>query len=167
MKRTDYEPVPLSPSGEGPGMGAVGMRDAGLTGPTPTPPLKRRGYGARFLLMVASMGIVGAAAVAQGPPPAPKPETLSSRPGATGGEALYLQHCAMCHGPNGMGTGLLGRRVQPALLEERDNLPAQYVILAARQGIGNMPAIPRGEVSDADLKQIADYLAAGPHEVNQ
>jgi len=37
------------------------------------------------------------------------------------------------------------------------------VILAARQGIGNMPAIPRGEVSDEELQQIADYLAAGPH----
>jgi mono/diheme cytochrome c family protein len=114
-------------------------------------------------LFIAAFLLAGAAAVAQGPPPAPKPETLSSRPAATGGEALYLQHCAMCHGPNGMGTGLLDRRVQPALLEARDNLPAQYVILAARQGIGNMPAIPRGEVSDEDKKQIADYLAAGPH----
>lgn len=118
-------------------------------------------------LLIAASLLAGAAAVAQGPPPAPKPETLSSRPGATGGEALYLQHCAMCHGPNGMGTGLLDRRVKPALLEARDNLPAQYVILAARQGVGNMPAIPRGEVSDADLKQIADYLAAGPHGAGQ
>ena len=110
----------------------------------------------------------GAAQPAQapqgGPPPAPKPVTLSSRPGASGGEAQYLEHCSSCHGPNGMGTGLLGRRVQPALLELRDNLPAQYVILAARQGVGNMPPIPRGEVSDAEMQAIADYLAAGPHE---
>lgn len=110
----------------------------------------------------------GAAQPAQAPqgvpPPAPKPVTLSSRPGAGGGEAQYLEHCSSCHGPNGMGTGLLGRRVQPALLEARDNLPAQYVILAARQGVGNMPPIPRGEVSDAELQAIAEYLAAGPHE---
>ena len=26
-------------------------------------------------------------------------------------------------------------------------------------GIGNMPAIPRGEASDAQLKQIVDYLS--------
>jgi len=118
-------------------------------------------------LLIAALMLAGGAAVAQGPPPAPKPETKSSRPNATGGEALYLEHCASCHGPNGMGTGLLGRRIQPALLEARDNLPAAYVIAAARNGIGNMPAIPRGEVSDDELRQIAEYLAAGPHGAAQ
>jgi mono/diheme cytochrome c family protein len=112
-------------------------------------------------------GPPAAAPAAGGPPPAPKPITLASRPGASGGEALYLEHCMSCHGPNGMGTGLLGRRLDTALLEARDNLAAQYVIVAARQGIGNMPPIPRGEVSDAELQAIADYLAAGPHEVAQ
>lgn len=106
----------------------------------------------------------GAAAQPAGPPPGmPKPETAASRPNATGGEALYLQHCAMCHGPNGMGTGLLGRRMDTPLLEKRAGLPARYVITAARNGIGNMPPIPRGEVSDAELQAIAAYLAAGPH----
>ena len=118
-------------------------------------------------VLFAALLLAGGAAIAQGPPPAPKPETRTSRPAATGGEALYLEHCASCHAPNGMGTGLLARRVQPPLLEARDNLPAQYVVIAARQGIGNMPAIPRGEVSDAELRQIADYLAAGPHEAAQ
>jgi len=113
-------------------------------------------------LVLAAALLAAGAAIAQGPPPAPKPETRSSRPNATGGEALYLEHCAMCHGPNGMGTGLLGRRVQPALLEQRRNLTAPFVIAAARSGIGNMPAIPRGEVSDADLKAIGDYLATAP-----
>ena len=114
-------------------------------------------------LLIAALLLAGGAAIGQGPPPAPKPTTLASRPGASGGEALYVEHCIHCHGPNGMGTGLLARRVEPALLEARDNLPAQYVIVAARQGIGNMPPIPRGEVSDAELRAIADYLAAGPH----
>ena len=118
-------------------------------------------------VLIAALLLAGGAAIAQGPPPAPKPITLAARPGATGGEALYVEHCISCHGPNGMGTGLLGRRVQPALLEARGNLPAAYVVLAARQGIRNMPAIPRGEVSDDELKAIAEYLAAGPHEVAQ
>jgi mono/diheme cytochrome c family protein len=113
-------------------------------------------------IAIAALAALGFAsvAVAQG---MPKPTTIVDRPNATGGEKLFVEHCAMCHGPNGMGTGLLGRRIQPALLELRANLPAAYVISAARRGIGNMPAIPRGEVGDADLKAIADYLAAGPH----
>ena len=100
-----------------------------------------------------------------GPPPMPQPLTLAQRPSATGGEALYIQHCASCHGPNGMGTGLLDRVREVALLEARDNLTEQFVIVAARQGIGNMPAIPRGEVTDPEMLAIAEYLAAGPHEV--
>jgi len=113
------------------------------------------------LIALGTLGIAGMA-VAQG---MPKPTTLVDRPNATGGEKLFVEHCVMCHGPNGMGTGLLARRVQPALLEQRNNLAAAYVITAARRGIGNMPPIPRGEVSDAEMKQIADYLAAGPHGV--
>ena len=126
---------------------------------------------ALFVTAIASGAVVAQgqqtdAAPAQpppGPPPMPKPVTLVDRPNATGGEALYVEFCAMCHAPNGMGHGLLGRRVDTPDLEKRGNLPAQYVVLAARQGIGNMPAIPRGEVSDAELQAIADYLAAGPH----
>jgi len=96
-------------------------------------------------------------------PGMPQPLTLAQRPNATGGEALYVEHCASCHGPVGMGTGLLDRRLDVAMLEARDNLTAQYVMLVGRRGIGNMPAIPRGEVSDEQLQAIADYLAAGPH----
>lgn len=106
-----------------------------------------------------------AAAAQAGPPPMPQPVTLAKRPGATGGEALYVEYCAMCHTANGMGTGLLARSVDTPILEERDNLAAAYVVVAARNGIGNMPAVPRGELSDEDLQAIAEYLAAGPHEV--
>ncbi|MFB0612725.1 c-type cytochrome [Aurantiacibacter poecillastricola] len=108
-----------------------------------------------------------AAETQAGPPPMPQPLTLNKRPEAIGGEALYVEYCAMCHGPNGMGTGLLGRARDVALLEARGDLAAPFVMIAARQGIGNMPAIPRGELSDEDLQAIADYLAAGPHEVAQ
>ena len=111
------------------------------------------------LLALAALGVAGVA-MAQG---MPKPTTLVDRPNATGGEKLYVEHCVMCHGPNGMGTGLLARRTDVPLLEKRKGLGAKYVILAARTGIGNMPAITRGELSDADLQAIADYLAAGPH----
>jgi len=100
-------------------------------------------------------------APAKGPPPMPAPITLASRPDAGPGERLFLEKCAMCHGPGGMGTGLLARRVEEPLLEKRKDLTADYVTQAARMGIGNMPAIPRGEVSDAQMAQIAGYLAPG------
>jgi hypothetical protein len=45
-----------------------------------------------------------------------------------------------------------------ARLEARTDLTADYITLAARQGIGNMPRISRAEVSDAQLARIALYL---------
>ncbi len=104
---------------------------------------------------------------AGGPPPMPQPVTLADRPEAAGGEKLFVEHCIMCHGAVGMGTGLLARRVQVAQLEDRGDLQADYVIQAVRMGIGNMPAIPRGEITDGELEQIAQYLAAGPHTPDQ
>jgi mono/diheme cytochrome c family protein len=58
-----------------------------------------------------------------------------------------------------MGTGLLARRTEQPLLEKRQDLTADFVTQAVRAGIGNMPAIPRGEVSDAQMAAIAAYLA--------
>jgi mono/diheme cytochrome c family protein len=79
------------------------------------------------------------------------------------GRQLFHQKCAMCHGPVGMGTGLLARRMKPevAQLEARDDLSAAYVERAARIGILNMPPITRGDVSDAQLASIAQYLSKG------
>ena len=115
--------------------------------------------------LAAAQSAEGEAPRAAPPPAMPQPVTLAQRPGASGGEALFIEHCNVCHGAVGMGTGLLARAGRPEpMLEKRGNLPAQFVIVAARQGIGNMPAIPRGEVTDAEMQAIADYLAAGPHE---
>jgi mono/diheme cytochrome c family protein len=79
------------------------------------------------------------------------------------GKQLFQQKCAMCHGPVGMGTGLLARRMKPevAQLEKRDDLSAAYVERAARIGILNMPPITRGDVTDAQLTSIAQYLSKG------
>ncbi len=76
------------------------------------------------------------------------------------GQQLFAHKCAMCHGPVGMGTGLLARRMKPeiAQLDKREDLSAAYVERAARVGILNMPPITRGDVSDAQLGLIARYL---------
>ena len=121
-----------------------------------------------FMIVLAALSAASAQPADQGkpapaagppsPPSPPSPLTLSARPNAKGGERFYVQYCGMCHGKGGMGTGLLARRTDHPLLEERNDLTVDYVIQAARTGIGNMPPIPRGEVSDADIKQIAAYL---------
>jgi cytochrome c5 len=88
---------------------------------------------------------------------------MQDRSSDTPDEALYVEKCSMCHRQMGMGTVVLARRMDPkiAILEDRPNLPAVFVTTVVRQGIGNMPAISRGEVSDDELARIADYLAAG------
>lgn len=100
------------------------------------------------LLMLAAMS--GAAHAADAPP----------APGA----AEFAELCGMCHQAGGMGTGILSRRPGDAskgLLEARNDLSAAVVKVVVRHGIGNMPRISRGEVSDAQLESIARYLAKG------
>jgi len=77
------------------------------------------------------------------------------------GKAVFGEKCGMCHRADGMGTGLLARRVDPkvAELEKRADLTTDYVRVAVRTGIGNMPWLSRGEVSDRQLDAIAAYLA--------
>ncbi len=98
-----------------------------------------------FAFSIAVVAVVTAIATAQTSPPAD-------------GKALYKEKCVMCHDKTGMGTGLLSRRVKVAELLLRTDLNPQYIVASARSGIGNMPAIARGEVSDRDLQAIADYL---------
>jgi len=101
------------------------------------------------LLIAALLSFTAGAAMAQTPAP--------------DGKALFHEKCAMCHGPGGMGTGLLARRVQPPELEKRTNLNADYVFQYARRGFGNMPPIAPGEASDSELRAIGTYLSGkGP-----
>jgi mono/diheme cytochrome c family protein len=101
----------------------------------------------RRLMLIAVASVLSAAAQAAEPD----------------GKQLFQQKCAMCHGPVGMGTGLLARRMKPdvAQLESRTDLSAAYVERAARIGILNMPPITRGDVTDAQLASIAQYLSRG------
>jgi mono/diheme cytochrome c family protein len=82
---------------------------------------------------------------------------------ATGAQ-LFASRCGMCHRAGGMGTGILSRRPNAGsgLLEERRDLTTAFVQTVARVGTGNMPRIPRGEVSNAQLASIAAYLAREP-----
>lgn len=46
-----------------------------------------------------------------------------------------------------------------AILEQRDDLDADYVKAAVRNGISFMPSFRKTEISDAELDQVAAYLA--------
>jgi cytochrome c553 len=85
---------------------------------------------------------------------------MQDRTSRTPDEHLFVEKCGMCHRQMGMGTVILARRMDPKLarLEVRTDLTAEYITIAARQGIGNMPRISRGEVSDVQLTRIAAYL---------
>ena len=83
---------------------------------------------------------------------------------AADGKTLYTERCGMCHQTNGMGVGILSRRPADAskgLLEQREDLSGAVVRVVVRSGIGNMPRISRGEVSDPELAEIANYLSRG------
>jgi len=118
-----------------------------------------------------SVVLLAAAAGAQEPSTKPADEGTQVR-NATGGaiqnrsshnsaEALFVEKCGMCHREMGMGTVILARRMDPAkaMLEKRTDLLAEFVVAAARNGVGNMPRISRSEVSDEQLKVISNYLA--------
>jgi mono/diheme cytochrome c family protein len=86
---------------------------------------------------------------------------MQDRTSRSADERLYVEKCSMCHRQMGMGTVILARRMDPkiARLETRTDLTTEYITIVARQGIGNMPRISRGEVSDAQLARIASYLS--------
>ncbi len=83
---------------------------------------------------------------------------------APDGKALFRERCGMCHQTIGMGVSLLARRpgdTSKGMLEDRKDLSAIVVRTVVRSGIGNMPRVARGEVSDKELAAIASYLSQG------
>jgi cytochrome c5 len=111
--------------------------------------------------------VLGGSAFAQVQAPAggsdwanPSANAVQRRDAATPEQALFVQKCSMCHREMGMGTVILARR-QPAdraILERREDLTPEYIRIAVRSGLGNMPRIPRGEVSDEQLDAIIRHL---------
>ncbi len=67
------------------------------------------------------------------------------------GKTAYTRACETCHGPGGNGDAQ-----GPPLVLLAHNLAELTAIV--RQGVGLMPAMPRSEVSDADIEQLYSYL---------
>ena len=126
------------------------MKPSAASQRQPTPPLRTR---------AALASLAGLAALTVLAPWAPR--AVAAGPANERGAALFVEKCAMCHRTMGMGTVLLARRMDPAVapLEQRRDLTVEFVTTAARLGLGNMPRLSRGEVSDADLGVIAAWLS--------
>lgn len=90
------------------------------------------------------------------------------------GEVLYERWCSGCHDPAvpnkigrlgpsiPAGTLVLSERYGkdiPAPLEQRTDLTPELIETVVRNGAGFMPFFRKTELSDAELKQLADYLS--------
>lgn len=77
------------------------------------------------------------------------------------GAENYVLKCAGCHnpGPGHPATMLLGQmgRPVPALIGRKD-LELEYLHAVVRQGLLEMPPFRPTELSDAEIKEIYEYI---------
>ena len=77
------------------------------------------------------------------------------------GRAVYQKWCTPCHG-TGLGkagtSAAAAHGIQPAVLEQRQNLTPQMIETAVRKGANFMPRFRKTEISDLDLADIVAYL---------
>lgn len=98
---------------------------------------------------------------------APAASLAKPKPATVDGKAAFAHRCGVCHRDMGMGTLAVSRRMGfgmgpdmvKAWLENRNDLTADYVVSAIRNGVNSMPPLSRVEVSDADAAAIGRYLA--------
>jgi len=74
----------------------------------------------------------------------------------------YADVCATCHDRNGFAVQMLTARLgaDRALLHRGTRLSPAAIKAIVRNGTGAMPAMSRIEVSDAELADIATWLAS-------
>ncbi|BFM13838.1 hypothetical protein R50073_00210 [Maricurvus nonylphenolicus] len=76
------------------------------------------------------------------------------------GQALYQKHCAMCHGPKGLGDGPAGKALKAAnIAEEIEEHKGDeaHLIEEVMEGEGAMPAW-KGVLSTQQVKNILAYI---------
>ena len=104
--------------------------------------------------LIAALALAGGAARAQD---------------AVHGGAVFAKWCAPCHGDKKIGarwahpaTASLEVKYKgskPAAVEQRKDLPAPVLKVFIRNGAQSMPGFRKTEVSDADIPDIAAYIA--------
>jgi mono/diheme cytochrome c family protein len=89
----------------------------------------------------------------------------ASTPDTPAGERVYRKWCSHCHDP---GIGHPGTQAieakykgkRPGVLTEWTELNPEYVELMVRQGISVMPQFRKTEISDEELRALAEWMAA-------
>jgi (+)-pinoresinol hydroxylase len=80
------------------------------------------------------------------------------------GKRLFDRHCAECHAPGvgRPGTQQLGwsRGKERAVLENRRDLAVDYISFVVRNGLLEMPPFRPTEITDTELRLLAEYLTA-------
>jgi mono/diheme cytochrome c family protein len=91
--------------------------------------------------------------------------TLAAEPAPTpSGEAVYKRWCTHCHSAGRGNPGTESLQVKyggklPAVLLDRTDLSPQVVATFVRTGVLSMPPFRKTEVTDAELKVVAAYVA--------
>lgn len=80
------------------------------------------------------------------------------------GRVVYEQWCESCHGTGHGKSGTIALQAKyqgsiPALLVERTDLVPELTTSFVRSGIFAMPFFRKTEISDADLRALAAFLA--------
>jgi (+)-pinoresinol hydroxylase len=85
-------------------------------------------------------------------------------PDMAAGKATFDKWCGICHndgrymaGTNGLKAKYKGEKTP--LLERRTDLPALLVKTMVRSGVNSMPPFRKTEITDAELEDLAAYLA--------
>jgi (+)-pinoresinol hydroxylase len=115
---------------------------------------RRRFTAAASTILVMLFGCASLSLAAPQSLPAAQSERLA-------GGRIYDKWCRDCHTAGGPGSRALERKYQgalPAVLEQRNNLPPDYIKLVVRRGMSFMPTFRKTEISDADLALVSAYL---------
>jgi mono/diheme cytochrome c family protein len=82
---------------------------------------------------------------------------------ATAGKEVFDRNCIHCHAPGMEHPGTLQLAVTRgenlAVLEDREDLTAEYVKHIVRHGLRAMPPFVPADITDDQLEALTDYLA--------
>jgi (+)-pinoresinol hydroxylase len=135
--------------------------------------MRRRGAtaviaGLLLALGAGVMSVPGAAlSAAQQPAAQPAAPPAALAPPLARGKAVFDEWCAGCHsrGPRQPGTQALQalyKGGKPAALEDRTDLVPALTETFVRKGVSVMPPFRKTEITDAQLADLAAYLAPKP-----